>query len=1158
MAPAPESAPDSVAVKFDIKETVEAKDEINQAKEENEGKNQNQSTGTLPDKPVRLYVNREDQHLGHLEVYSYDHVGLLFKICELLTSHGVDICSAQINTENGVVYNHFDVRIARPSDTAACVEWCRELEELLEKTRGPAFDNSLANVSKRLSVNPDLVSVVTFVEKPPQRDELCYKLVLEGINQAGLLTYTALVLYRCGFSISTAQISTTEGHIVDTFELTTTSAESESLLRSYLDVPMPMKEGQQNTKEVMPLPFHATESDADLQALMQMWRTQGGSGTQMSLLEDSGSLSRVNSLGEIAEECSSKDRLSRAPSFSSDTEQPSGGAAQDAAQDKGLTRKMSVQFVNGDVYTGNCKQFPEGEKRHGIGTYVYSSGTHDVYKQYHGQWQEDKKHGYGVLFYRNGGVYVGQWMNNQKHGLGVLLDSNSQEPAGMPTYRYEGLWKEDHQHGLGVEERDYESYFGNFSNGSRAGRGVKMNLAKAVASNEVLDANSRPKPFYEALEQELDELYKIEDLQRKSSPAMSNQDSWRSALASSATMPNSATFHFGQFQDAGTRTSLADLAFSEAPPANGNISPGENESGSTSTASAKRSTPLPMSIPRNGSNNDFGTPATPALQAGAASFGGGTFIGQRISSPGTSMGSMGHQTPLQYGPGPTASEPRSSSESTGQRLSPGASGHADGCFVFAMHEENDFISPQESRLERRIRDQLDPGDTSGVVQRLHLSRGAAGSGAGSSSSHGRYQSQDLHAADLAKKAAKRHPFRRSAMLWTEDELAAFMSCLGLSPDVSHRVMRQQFKGAAQFLSMTNVQLRKALGLVTPVERLVVRNALKRLLDGTRLEASVCSVKAMDIISDSVLSHYIIPKEELTMVSKISQGGYGTVYRGVLEPKVDRAGGAFQARRTHLVAVKDMKGDRRVQLYELLKEACVMASLSHPNICTFVGVCTDNVQRKYFIISELMDCSLFDMIHQPYKLRWHGELTVSLSLSLGTGIISGICYIHQKNLVHADLKSSNILIDYTSSSRQPIPRICDFGHAAVRCHPSPHHRCGTPHWAAPEVLRSEALGPAADIYSFGVMMWEMLTQKLPHKDMSFGQVLASVGWAGWTPDMSQLPELPREVARIIKECLRFAPSDRPPGKDVVNRLKRFPKQVRMKTLKLLASFLGHEL
>lgn len=742
-------------------------------------------------------------------------------------------------------------------------------------------------------------------------------------------------------------------------------------------------------------------------------------------------------------------------------------------------------------------------------------------------------------------------MNNQKHGLGVLLDNtNSQEPAGMPDYRYEGLWNEDLQHGLGVEETpEYVSYFGNFVNGKKSGRGVQMHLTKGAAGIEVLDANSRPKPLNEALEQELDELYKIEDLQRKSSPAMANQDTLRTVLAGS---PTSATFHFGQTVDAGARTSLAEIAF-EAP-APGTVSPGENESGSTSTASAKRSTPLPIPIPRNGSNGDFGTPATPALQAGAASFCGGTFMGQRISSPGTSMG---QPTPLQYGvgTGPAPSDRRSSSESTGHRLSPGEATGEGGSFVFQMHEENDFISPQVSRLERPGRGgPLDSGDMDGLVQRLHLSRGAAGGG---SSGAARFPSQEHHA-DLAKKAAKRLPIRKTPMLWTEDELAAFIACLGLSPDVSHRVLCQQFKGATQFLSMTNGQLRKALGLVTPVERLVVRNALKRMLDGNRFENNVCNHRSMDILSDSVLSHYIIPKEELTMVSKISQGGYGTVYRGVLEPKVDRAGGAFQARRTHLVAVKDMKGERKVQLYELLKEACVMASLSHPNICTFVGVCTDTVQRKHFIISELMDCSLFDMIHQPYKLRWHGELTVSLSLSLGTGIISGITYIHQRNLVHADLKSSNILIDYTTSSRHPIPRICDFGHAAVRCHPSPHHRCGTPHWAAPEVLRMEALGPAADIYSFGVIMWEMLTQKLPHKDMSFGQVLASVGWAGWTPDMSQLPELPREVSRIIKECLRFAPSERPLGKDVVNRLKRFPKQVRIKTLRLLASFLGHEL
>ncbi|CAE8626561.1 unnamed protein product, partial [Polarella glacialis] len=154
----------------------------------------------------------------------------------------------------------------------------------------------------------------------------------------------------------------------------------------------------------------------------------------------------------------------------------------------------------------------------------------------------------------------------------------------------------------------------------------------------------------------------------------------------------------------------------------------------------------------------------------------------------------------------------------------------------------------------------------------------------------------------------------------------------------------------------------------------------------------------------------------------------------------------------------------------------------------------------------------------------------------------------------DMKSSNILIDY-SNSWHLVPRICDFGHAAVRTHPSPHHRCGTPHWAGPEVLRGEALGPAADIYSFGVIMWEMLAQKLPHKGLSFSQVLASVGWAGWTPDMSLLPELPREVLHLIRECLNFAPSDRPRGKDVHRRVKRFPKQARLKAMKMLATYLS---
>lgn len=232
----------------------------------------------------------------------------------------------------------------------------------------------------------------------------------------------------------------------------------------------------------------------------------------------------------------------------------------------------------------------------------------------------------------------------------------------------------------------------------------------------------------------------------------------------------------------------------------------------------------------------------------------------------------------------------------------------------------------------------------------------------------------------------------------------------------------------------------------------------------------------------------------------------------------------------------------------------MASLQHEHICTFIGVCSDPVTKKHFIISELMDCSLFGIIHQPHKVKWQGDFTPCLSIELAMGILSGIAYLHSLSLVHADLKSSNILIDHSSSSKL-LPRICDFGHAAVRSNPSPHHRCGTPHWAAPEVLRNEALGPAADIYSLGVMLWEMLTQRLPHRGLSFVQVLAAVGWAGWTPDLDLLPDgLPKALLRFLRSCLSFTPLGRPKAQEGLKKLRRIPRAARLKALNALASFL----
>lgn len=252
-----------------------------------------------------------------------------------------------------------------------------------------------------------------------------------------------------------------------------------------------------------------------------------------------------------------------------------------------------------------------------------------------------------------------------------------------------------------------------------------------------------------------------------------------------------------------------------------------------------------------------------------------------------------------------------------------------------------------------------------------------------------------------------------------------------------------------------------------------------------------------------------------------------------------------------VAVKEMKGDRQASMHEVLKESRVMASIIHENICKFVGI--SSRAGRHYIISELMDCSLFDLVHQPYKINWSGDLNVSLCLNLTVGICKGIVYLHSKSLVHADLKSSNILIDFTSALTL-IPKICDFGHAAVRAHPAPHHRCGTPHWAAPEALRNDALSPAADVFSIGIMLWEMITQRTPHVGLTFGQVVAVVGWAGWLPEMDMLPEVTPEVREIIQDCLSFRPESRPSAKEVQRRVRRIPLRARLNSVTMLHGFL----
>jgi len=420
---------------------------------------------------------------------------------------------------------------------------------------------------------------------------------------------------------------------------------------------------------------------------------------------------------------------------------------------------------------------------------------------------------------------------------------------------------------------------------------------------------------------------------------------------------------------------------------------------------------------------------------------------------------------------------------------------------------------------------------------------------------------------------RRLPVVASPMLWREPELAKVVGCLGVAPVAAERLASSRLGGALQIVELSNARMSQELGLVAPLERLVVRRALQHLLEADRYANSSRGRCLRDVMDNPGLRACMIPLERLTLSSTISQGGFGIVFRGVLAPPPPTpppngaaaptapspAGRSAMARGNELeqvVAVKEMLGDHRVRLYELLKEAQVMASLKHPNICRFIGVCTDGQPKgKRYIVSELLHCSLFDLLHRPLMVPYTERFEMLSAIQLCEGICCGLAYVHGRSLVHADLKSSNILIDLTDPSK-PLPRICDFGHAAVRISSSPHDRLCTPHWAAPEVLRGEGLGSAADVFSVGVLFWEMLAKKVPHEELTFGQVLASVGWAGSTPDMDLLPpNLPTEMRTLLENLLRFLPSERPSAAVARRRLQRLPRLAKQRAVDALMAFLG---
>lgn len=265
-----------------------------------------------------------------------------------------------------------------------------------------------------------------------------------------------------------------------------------------------------------------------------------------------------------------------------------------------------------------------------------------------------------------------------------------------------------------------------------------------------------------------------------------------------------------------------------------------------------------------------------------------------------------------------------------------------------------------------------------------------------------------------------------------------------------------------------------------------------------------------------MAHAIGPSlDKYTIDHPISSGGMGTVYLAEdtsLNRKV-----ALKVLAAELA--EDPERFRRFQ-----REARVLARLSHPNIVTIYSV--EEAEGHHFLTMELIEGdTLADLIPQSgLRLDRFFELAIPLADALAAA--------HQQGIIHRDLKPGNVMVSHDGRVK-----ILDFGLAKQRDDTIPTHPdngqpvtqdgalLGTIPYMSPEQLQGEAVDHRADIFSLGIMLFEMATGVRPFQGKTFGD-LASAILRDKPPSVTVLNvTLPRHLGRIIRHCLEKEPERR---------------------------------
>jgi serine/threonine protein kinase len=252
-------------------------------------------------------------------------------------------------------------------------------------------------------------------------------------------------------------------------------------------------------------------------------------------------------------------------------------------------------------------------------------------------------------------------------------------------------------------------------------------------------------------------------------------------------------------------------------------------------------------------------------------------------------------------------------------------------------------------------------------------------------------------------------------------------------------------------------------------------------------------------------------QDVALVRRVGKGNFGEVWEGnYIGTKV---------------AVKKLffTQEELMQIY-IRREVATLRGVCHPHIVQLMGIV--KAEGNVYIVTEFVGGgTLRDKLRdRKIQLSWRRRLGFARDIALA------MAYLHHKEIIHRDLKSANLLIGEGWKIK-----VCDFGLA--RKSPSSEEEAklmsfvGTDEWMAPEVALEEKYGKPADVFSYGMVLWELITRKKPPERKPREKFAFNADeYEGEMPN-----DTPPKLWKLLCDCADFEPAKRPGFKQILERL-----------------------